>query len=227
MRREYEFTLIELLVVISIIAILAALLLPALNQARERAVIAQCLSNNKQTVSAILMYCDDWKGIFLDGLYKDEYYGGRRYEGMYWQQRLTQYVPTVRAMVCSRHQSTNLTRNGYYLCTGGKQPRLGYNHRGLSCSGADRSNWSCVAKRRNIAMIRYPSRRVAIGDAVYWVLYYPTQISVFSNYITNFANPHQKIMNLAFVDGHAESTNIMGPLFRGAKESVEDYWIND
>ncbi len=60
-KRRHSFTLIELLIVISIVALLSSLLLPALNQARGKALEISCTSLLKQQITGWIAYADDNK----------------------------------------------------------------------------------------------------------------------------------------------------------------------
>lgn len=65
MRKMVFFTLVELLVVIAVIAILAALLLPALNSAKEKAAGISCTGNLKQAGSYSLLYVGDFNDYYI------------------------------------------------------------------------------------------------------------------------------------------------------------------
>lgn len=97
------FTLIELLVVIAIIAILAAILFPVFAQAKAAAKKVACISNQRQNISAMLMYLSDSDGMYPIGV------GGERSSGIVFfvQDLIQPYRKNTGVIDCPEYPTGN------------------------------------------------------------------------------------------------------------------------
>ena len=208
-----RFTLIELLVVIAIIAILAGMLLPALNSARERGRASKCISNMKNFSLMFFMYADEYGGFFPDrvhiGKVSQDGSGGGTMDAYYWQNLLIQIYQGVRTARRSR-----LTYCPSEKIPEGNWVGTFYGANNNIISGYDKNkteaqNWM----RRDpgkVGSFPKPAKTALLvenyghGDYYLNVTYDPSAANTSSARAANFR--HNKKCNVAFVDGHVAAT---------------------
>ncbi len=208
--RWIGFTLLELLVAIAIIAILAALLLPALNRAKASAKSVVCKSNLKQIGIGLRLYVDEFvkypPEIFSETIISNNV---KRTVGMVWSQILRPYGGGNANLFVCPSTALNAFRayqyNAYGTGASGYEPHpTDGSSLGLSSFRYDDNGprWNPVPIAESRVLV--PSDMLAIGEL--WGFGWPGSLYWGESYAPK-GYPHGQSLNVTFCDGHVESGN--------------------